>query len=289
MIAARTGILLIITGALALGFSPGSRARSTDSTRSLQTADASSQRTALQPFAGIQWRGVSSPDGTYGGTVSDVLVDLPSGRILSLVVRRDEPYRYPKVVPASAVTRLSDGTFRCQLTLSQWLALPILDATGTRLENLSKGRVDYVGFAEPLWTVPRPTLTHGLSVVPPPPANAPAQRFVSLERLRNMPVDNMQRQELGTIRTYLVDWNDRRVTHVVLAAPRTDDPSIAVPVTRLMPRLAQGVTLFVNTDLSAVQRAPQLSLVQATRQRDALFRYKPATLVTSRDGSAHSN
>src|SRR5688572_5773666 len=80
-------------------------------------------------FEEFQWREVQDRDGKALGTVNDVLSEMPSGRIVFVLVKPHEPFAPATAVPAGLVLVPADknAAVRLDTSNSEWLKAPHLD------------------------------------------------------------------------------------------------------------------------------------------------------------------
>ncbi len=235
----------------------------------------------------IVWHEVESRDGTRLGAISDLLVDMPSGRVLFAAIEPADLFHWPKAVPASAIDVAAQGTIRLKLSLDDWVHAPVLSPDGRRIEQNGRSGVELRGAYETDWSAAAAKTLRGLEVVAPSPGRPPVARFVSLLSLMGTPVLDVNRRPLGAIGGFLINWNARRAMYALVA---NDSGSLAswvrsgyaIPTVMLTPPGA-GTTIVVNAGPAALQRAPLLSAQNANWRRnpDRVYRFEAQASLAS--------
>lgn len=233
----------------------------------------------------ILWHPVEDQNHRTVGSVSDLLVEMPSGRVLFAAITPSELFEFARAVPPTALTRESNGTLRLNLSDDAWEQAPRLSPNGRKIEQFTRNGVQLRGHYEPAWAPPQPQPSRGLEVIATTPGRPPVPRYVSLEELMNTPVKDLNSQELGAVGGFLVDWDDHRVMYALIT--RNGDALFAsianawaVPMTALAPPLG-GSAAVVNAPPDAFRRAPVLT-GDAWRNRPAqVYRFRSQNLTAS--------
>lgn len=208
----------------------------------------------------VLWRTVQNREGKSIGGVSDVLVQMPSGRIVFVTVDPNEFFSPAKAVPPAsltAVTRVEDAV-RLEAPSERWFNAPILEWNGARvIENTAAGEKIYAYYQQ-RWLPPE--VSPGWLNVPTPTGTAAPERYVSLKKLLLHRVSTPAGEPTGFVRDFLIDWADHRVTHALVSpqfTPVANGPAtwFAVPLSLLgPPDEDQGLT--VNAKIDAFRQAP---------------------------------
>lgn len=257
----------LISGCLAL-FASAALASATPekSTGDPAVAPEQSVPTALR-LDDLLWREVRGPSGETLGAVSDVLAEMPSGRIVYVAVVPSDFFQRPKAVPPGALT-LPDAPhapLTLNLSRDRWYNAPILDWNAAQVvNNTAEGRRIYAYYQQ-RWQDPS---DKPWPVVVTPQSGGPAQpaRYVSIKKLLLDRVATPAWQQTGFVRDFLVDWPAHRVTYA-LVSPRftplagTEQTWFAVPVALLNPP-QEGDALTVNSSVDAFRQADTLATNQ---------------------------
>lgn len=208
----------------------------------------------------VLWRPVQNRQGESLGGLSDVLVQMPSGRIAFVAVDPDELFERPKVMPPSAlVIPRGDGALQLDLAKDRWIFAPRLDWDAELvIQNTADGREIY-GFYQQAWHEPDEAPSWGMTVVAQPGDTQAPVRYVSLKNLLLERVVTNGKEHVGYIRDFVLDWTGKRATYALIS-PQITQPGrpeqmwFAVPVFLLSPALKSDA-LTVNTSLGALRRA----------------------------------
>lgn len=245
------------------------------------------QPSGLVPLRSILWHGVAGPQGKYSGAITDVLVEMPSGRILYIAVNPADLFRSPRLLPSQALARLPNGDFRSHLSLDQWLHAPVLDLTGQRVEQFNGQADQIVAVQAPAWTPGRSDRARGRRSVAAPIETMGFPQFVSLQTLIGAAAATTGHEELGTVSGFVADWPHHRINYAIVTAANTpaapNAPSFAVPLALLSPG-AGSQPVVVNAPSDAFRAAPQVSLNRAAslQHPEQIFRLPARTGFANR-------
>jgi hypothetical protein len=230
----------------------------------------------------ILWRPVQDRSGGELGGLSDVLVEMPAGRVVYLAIDSSQLFDHPKAVPPGAVMLppQSDAPFQLEISRDRWIAAPRLDWEGSLIiAHTDEGERIY-GYYQQAWRAPELRAAWGAVVVPstsPPPA-----RYVSLKGLLLNRVVINGREQAGYIRDFLIDWSGRRVTHAIVSPQFTPlaqpgSSRFAVPMPLLEPP-AQDGSIPIRSTMAAFQRAPAwpAETSRALSDTSTVFRFPAA-------------
>lgn len=228
------------------------------------------------------------------GGVSDVLVQMPSGRMVFVAVDPSELFERPKAVPPQALTlpREPEAALRLDISKDRWITAPRLDWDAALvIKNTSEGGRIY-GFYQQAWVNPDPDAPWGMTVVAPPKGASPPARYVSLKRLLLNRIVTPAGQPAGFVRDFLLRWGDGRATHALVSPrftplAREDQMWFAVPLSLLSPRVEDD-SLQVNSSIDAFRRAgPPRQAADAQGAATAeihLFPATPSSRTNGREG-----
>jgi sporulation protein YlmC with PRC-barrel domain len=233
----------------------------------------------------VLWREVQNRAGETLGSVSDVLAQMPSGRLVFVAVVPSEFFERPKAVPPGAIVFPDNAGAPLQLDIpnERWINAPRLDWDAALvIKHTSEGERIY-GYYQQAWQEPDPTPPWGMTVVAPPAdvRERPA-RYVSLKDILLHRVVTPVGHQAGFVRDFLVDWTRRYATHA-LVSPRftplakPDAMWLAIPTPLLNPPVADDA-ITANTDLEALRRAEPVAtgVTLSTSDRARIFRYPAA-------------
>ena len=239
------------------------------------------ERLAATPlrFNEILWREVQDREGRTLGSVSDILVQMPSGRIVFVAVTPPEFYAHPKAVSTNALSLPSkDGALRLDLTTDGWIDAPQLDLESALVIKATSAGGKISGYYQQEWREPELTPA-GVPVVVTAPKDAPAaNRYVSLGKLLWNRVTTPAWQQDGYVRDFLLNWPEARVTHAIVSSRFTpvapkDTTWFAVPVTLLNPPVQQSA-ITINSGIESLRSAPDLPAASPARISDTqIYRY----------------
>lgn len=207
------------------------------------------------------WRPVQNKEGEQLGTVNDVLVQLPSGRIVFVSVLPNRLFGRPKAVPPAALTGPAgpDAPFVVDLSIDRWINAPIVDWSEALVLDLTEqgGKV-YAYYQQP-WLEPPPGYDWSIDRAVPPERQAELPRFVSLKKLEYERLQTGDAEQVGYVYDFLLDWGDRRVTHALVSPERAPvgqpgETWFAVPVALIGPAEDYDA-LTVNRKMNAFSAA----------------------------------
>lgn len=244
---------------------------------------------SLTPLDDVLWHEVQNRQGDELGAVSDVLAQMPSGRLVFVAIDPTDLFARPKVVPPSAVKHPKDRATPLELNITsdRWLNAPQLDWNAELvIKNTAAGGKIY-GYYQQAWREPDPEAPWGMQVVAPTAGTPPAQRYVSLKRLLLNRVETHDRRQAGYVRDFLIDWSANHATHA-LVSPRflprkgPDAHWYAIPISLLAPAI-DGETIMVNCDSETLRGAtawPERG--SSTPGEATIYRYPAPSPVDSR-------
>lgn len=229
----------------------------------------------------LLWRDVQNVQGEGLGAVSDVLVQMPSGRIVFVAVDPTELFQRPKAVPPTAL-RVSggpDAPLVLDMAMDRWISAPRLDwDSALVIENTEEGEKIY-GYYQHVWREPDPGPPWGMTVVASASDAAPAVRYVSLKTLLLDDVATTGQRPVGRIRDFLIDWPGKRVTHALVSrriasSPKPDDMWFAIPAALLSPPVDSDA-ITVNDTVDAFRNPPAWpdEGVNAANNPATIYRY----------------
>jgi sporulation protein YlmC with PRC-barrel domain len=225
----------------------------------------------------VLWRTVQNREGKPIGGVSDVLVQMPSGRIVFVAIDPNEFFSPAKAVPPAsltAVTRVEDA-MRLEAPSERWFNAPTLEWNGARvIQNTAAGEKIYAYYQQ-RWLPP--DVSPGWVNVPTPTGTAAPERYVSLKKLLLHRVSTPAGEPTGFIRDFLINWNNGRATHALVSpefspAGGRDAAWFAVPLSLLgPPDEDQGIT--VNAKIDAFRQAPAAPAAGVMPNATQIYRY----------------
>jgi sporulation protein YlmC with PRC-barrel domain len=253
----------------------------------LHPAEAADERAPRQPLSPVRleeilWRPVQDNAGQELGGLSDVLVEMPAGRVVFLAIDSSRLFDRPKAVPPGAVILppQPDAPFRLEISRERWIAAPLLDWEGSLvLAHTGEGERIY-GYYQQAWRAPELRAAWGAVAVPstsPPPA-----RYISLKGLLLNRVVINGREQAGYIRDFLIDWSAQRATHAIVSpqfTPLAQPGALryAVPLPLLKPP-APDESIPIGSTVDAFQHAPvwPADSSRALSDTATIFRYPAA-------------
>jgi sporulation protein YlmC with PRC-barrel domain len=213
---------------------------------------------------GVLWRAVENRQDEMLGGVSDVLVQMPSGRIVFVAVDPSELFERPKAVPPRALTlpRQADSALQLNLSKDHWISAPRLDWDAALVIKKTEEGGRIYGFYQQEWVSPDPDAPWGMTVVASPNGTAPVARYVSLKRLLLNRIVTPAGQPAGFVRDFLLNWREGRAIYALVSPTftplaREDQKWFAVPLQLLSPRVEDD-SLEVNSNIDAFRRARPL-------------------------------
>ena len=233
----------------------------------------------------VLWREVRNVQDEKLGAVSDVLVQMPSGRIVFVAVDPTELFQRPKAVPPAAlqVAASPDAPVVLDLAMDRWISAPRLDWDAALvIKNTMEGENIY-GYYQHVWSEPDPGPPWGMTVVAPASDAAPSVRYVSLKKLLLDDVATTDKRPVGSIRDFLIDWPGRRVTHALVSrrnvsGPEPGDRWFAIPTALLSPPVDSDA-ITVNETVAAFHNPPAWpgGGVSLANNPAAIYRYSVPT------------
>lgn len=236
---------------------------------------------ALLLLDDLLWREVRNVQGEDLGGVSDLLVEMPSGRLVFVAVDPSELFQRPKAVPPTALRlpQSKEAPLVLDVSKDRWIEAPRLDWNGALvIKNTEEGGRIY-GYYQQAWNEPEPGATWGMTVVAQPKGATPAARYVSLKKLLLERVETNGRQQAGYIRGFLIDWSAKRATHALVSSQftpsaRRDATWFAIPIPLLSPSL-ENDAIIVNSGIDALRTASKWPGPGKTASADiaTIYRY----------------
>jgi sporulation protein YlmC with PRC-barrel domain len=246
----------------------------------LQAATTSTTTPAAEiRFDELLWREVRTTKGEALGAVSDLLVQMPAGRVVFIAVDPVELFERSRVIPPGILRLPADpkAPLEIDITLDRWLDAPRLNWDAELItKNAREGGVIY-GFYQEEWQEPDKASPWGASAMADGTANPPA-RYVSLKQLLLEPAVAKGGERAGYIRDFLLDWAGKRTTHALISPqpvplPASDRAWFAVPVTLLNPQRKEDA-LVINADAPTIRSGKLLAAGQKMPTSGAeIFQY----------------
>lgn len=252
---------------------------------------AAASEPALLRFDDLQWRSVLNEQGEELGGVSDILVQMPSGRLVFVAVDPSDLFQRPKAVPPHALRlpKSKDAPLVLDMSKERWIEAPRLDWDGALvIKNTEEGGRIY-GYYQQAWREPDAGPPWGMTIVAPPKGVAPAARYVSLKNLLLERVETNGRQQAGYLRGFLIDWSAKRATHALVSSQftplgRPEGKWFAIPIPLLNPSVEDD-TLTVNGSVDAFRTAPNWPASGKTTATDVTTIYRYPALPSAVHGS----
>ena len=241
---------------------------------------AATSEPALLRFDDLQWRSVLTEQGEEPGGLSDILVQMPSGRLVFVAVDPSEVFQRPKAVAPDALRlpKGQDASLVLDMSKERWIEAPRLDWDGALvIKNTEAGGRIY-GYYQQAWRDPDPGSPWGMTVVAPQKEAAPAARYVSLKNLMLERVETKGRQQVGYIRGFRIDWSAKRATHALVSSQftplgRPEGKWFAIPTPLLNPSVEDNA-ITVNSGVNAFGTAPNWPACGKTTAADAATVYR---------------
>ena len=241
------------------------------------------------PLEQFLWREVKSTDNQSVGTVRDVLCDVPSGRIVYVLVDPSNLYDRPKAVAPESLSVPLDPAEPVQLkmTLNEWLNSGRLDWSGLEITQRTDSGESITGVYKREW-VEQQAVAAGKNKSTAPASAAissPSSReFVSLGRLNLKRVKVPGWDQDGFLNEFLIDWTAKRVTHALVSpefAPISplSKPWYAIPIALLMPPDPQG-TLGVKSTEDAIVHAKPIAGDRLRTDIQEVYQFSPKLLAS---------
>jgi sporulation protein YlmC with PRC-barrel domain len=215
------------------------------------------------------------------GAVTDLLVTMPSGQVLFVAVTPADLFKRPKAVPLDALAPASNGSLELRMTLDKWLDAPRVAWNGQWVEQLTPGGSRLLARYAVGWAADRP-LPEAARFA----ATVAIPNYVSMRDLLGETVVDAQRQTVGGVGDFLVDWNTRRAVYAVVSpqanglAEMAVANGFAIPTPMLTPPSTAG-TMTVNITPEIARRAPLLSFRNGAPNPQQIFRYQAGTAVAN--------
>lgn len=272
---------------------PARQSQGGQSQREVRTEDGRSPANSALRLDDLLWREVQNLQGEQLGALSDVLVQMPSGRIVFATVDPAAFFERPKAVPPPAL-RLPETRaqpLQVDISMKRWLAAPVLDWDAARvIKNTREGGRIY-GYYQQTWREPDPTPPWGMNVTASMDDGTGGDaRYVSLKQLLLERVVTNGGQQVGYVNGFVIDWTDMRATHALIS-PRfrstggSPERSFAVPVALLNPPIEEDA-ITVNSSTEAFRDAPSWpgEAKGPIREATTVYRYPPSESAGAPDG-----
>ncbi|MDB6016018.1 MAG: antigen [Pedosphaera sp.] len=249
------------------------------------------QQTLTQDSPGVQasallGKRVESTAGNKLGSVSDLIIDIRSGRVAYVIISSGGFIgigRQQKVVPPGAMSLATTkrNTVSLDVTLDRWKSAPIFNrATMARLGNPAPARQIYQYYQQSA-----PIAETQSSTSPPDRRN----HLELASRLRGKAVVDRQGHEIGTISDLLVDLGSPKGAFAILkpgpfitvSNKQAMDQLFAVPINYLNPD-GQSDRAILESTPTQFQQAQPLKAgdwdtpVGASASVPKIYRYQPA-------------
>jgi len=246
-----------------------------------KSAKANEQAAPVLRLNDVLWREVQNNQGETLGSVSDVLVQMPSGKIVFVAVVPSGFFQRPKTLPPGAFTVPSDpaAALRVDITLERWLEAPRIDWDPKLIVKNTEDGARIYAYYQQRWAEPEPDPEPGLQVVATKKETAPPLQYVSLKDLLLNRVTTSAWEQAGYLNDFLIDWTAQRATHALVLPQFTplappDAMWFAIPVPLLNPPVEDDA-ITVNSGVEAFRTAPTLQPGTALPEgnRTQIFRY----------------
>ena len=209
------------------------------------------------------------------GSVSDLLVQMPSGKIVFVAVLPARFFARPKAIPPGALLMPAapDAPLQLDIPADRWIEAPWIDWNGAMvIKNSAEGEKIY-GFYQQRWEEPPDRAETPMAIVAPRQPAALAARYVSLKKLLLDRVSTVAWEQAGFVRDFLLDWPGHRASHALVSPEFTPLATpeklwFAIPVPLLNPPV-ESDAITVNAGLAAFRAAPRMS-AEATAQTKPL-------------------
>jgi sporulation protein YlmC with PRC-barrel domain len=207
------------------------------------------------------WRSVQNKKGESLGSVNDVLVHLPSGRIVFVSVLPNRLFDRPKAVPPTALTVSPGrhGPLVADISIDWWINAPIVDWSEALVLDLTEQGGKVHAYYQQAWLEPPPGFDWSIDRAVSPEQRANLPRFVSLRKLEHERLQTGDAEQVGYVYDFLLDWENRRATHALVSPERApvEQPRetwFAVPVALIGPAKDYDA-LPVNREMDAFRIA----------------------------------
>jgi len=221
----------------------------------------------VQRLKDFLWREVQNHEGKTLGSVTDVLVEMPSGKIVFVAVVPSGFFERPKTLPPGALIAPAQGNgpLRVEISHDRWLEAPRIDWDPKLIvQNTGDGPRIY-GYYQQQWAEPEPIPEPGLEVVASRKkdnATPPPVQYVSLKDMLLDRVTTPAWEQAGFLSDFIIDWSAQRATHALVSPQftplaRPDEMWFAIPLPLLNPPDEEDA-ITVNSNVEAFRRAPNL-------------------------------
>jgi sporulation protein YlmC with PRC-barrel domain len=235
------------------------------------------------------WREVQNVEGVTLGSVSDVLVHLPTGRIVFVSVHPTELFGRPKALPPDAIAfgESPNATLRVDLSEERWRETPELEWNAARVIKHGTDGPQVVGYYQQQWAKPAPEAAaegdeNAVVAAPTEPGTGEAEQYVSLSELVLDRVLTPATEQPGFVRDFVLDWSAGRATYALISSTFTPTPEpeetwFAIPTALLAPPLeTEAITVLSNEEtFRSAQQAPEIAALPE-ENRTQIYLY-PAT------------
>jgi len=234
----------------------------------------------------LVWREVKNQNGQSLGAISDLLVEVPSGKIAFVVIQPSELYARPKALrpDALSVTEKHADPATLNLPAEDWLNAPQLDWGGLQVTLKTDGGEKIQGSYLQPWIDRKAAPASGKNTARTAPAQ-PTEGYVSLSNLQSRRVTVPGWDQDGFLNNFLVDWSAKRVTHALVspefpAIARPNEPWYAIPMAMLNPPNEQN-SLDVKTSRDAIVHAQSIAGNKLRSDVAGVYRFPSGLLQTS--------
>ena len=254
-----------------------------------RAASESAPPTALR-LADFLWRDVQNQQGEPLGATSDVLVEMPSGRIVFVLIKPRQIYAEPRAVPPGSLSAPTsdDSALKLDISLDEWINAPRIDWDPKVIAKYTEKGAEIYGFYNQNWLQTAPGAeAPGVNVVAGKKDDKQPVRFVSLNNLVMHRVASPAWETAGFVRGFLLDWNSHRATHALVSRvfdplPVPNDSWFAIPVSLLNPPVEQdALTIDTNEQAFANARTVSAESDLPISNTTDIFQFPPSTQSAS--------
>ena len=253
-----------------------------------------SQASSL-PLRDLLWRQVTRTSGEALGSISDVLVRMPSGEIAFVVIQTNHLFDRPRAIPPASLTvpDTSGAAAVFNPGNDDWINAPQLDWNAVQVVQRTESGEKILGYYHRDWLGLPPPEPPRRGAQPDPEAaplpatqsdGRPIPTYVSIQRQLSKRVTTPAWDQDGFLNDFLVDWTAKRVTHALvspqfppLAAPT--DLWFAIPVALLTPGL-EHEPLAVNSPEETFARAPRLQGQTLRADQAGVYQFPGSSVTT---------
>lgn len=235
------------------------------------------------------WREVQNAEGATLGSASDVLVHLPTGRIVFVSVHPSELFGLPKALPPEAITfgDAPDAPLRVDLSEEKWLEAPELEWNAARVIKHDTDGPQVYGYYQQQWAKPALEAAadgdeNAVVAAPTEPGTREAEQYVSLSELLLHRVVTPATEQPGFVRDFVLDWSAGRATYALVSptftpAVEPEETWFAIPTALLAPPLeTEAITVLSDEEtFRNAQQAPEIAALPE-ENRTQIYLY-PAT------------